>query len=137
MPVRPPATDGIDRNAIGAQVERAASALLQRQGLIAVAANARYRDGEIDLVMLDKAARGGDTLVFVEVRHRRSDGHGGGAASVDVAKRRRLVRAAQRFLLAHPRFADAPCRFDVVEASGDPQSLSLNWLRDAFRADEV
>jgi putative endonuclease len=137
MPVRPPATDDIDRNAIGAQVERAASALLQGHGLAAVAANARYRDGEIDLVMLDKGARGGGTLVFVEVRHRRSAGHGGGAASVDVAKRRRLVRAAQRFLLEHPRFADAPCRFDVVEASGDPQSPSLNWLRDAFRADEV
>ena len=131
------ATDGIDRGTIGAQVERAASAFLQEHGLIAVAANARYRDGELDLVMLDKGARDGDTLVFVEVRHRRSDGHGGGAASVDAAKQRRLVRAAQRFLLAHPQFAERPCRFDVVEASGDPESPRLNWLRDAFRADEA
>jgi putative endonuclease len=137
MPARTPATDGIDRNAIGARVERAASAFLQGHGLIAVAANARYRDGELDLVMLDKGAREGETLVFVEVRHRRSDGHGGGAASVDTAKRRRLVRAAQRFLLEQPRFADSPCRFDVVEASGDPDSPRLNWIRDAFRADEA
>ena len=137
MPTRTPATDRIDRGTIGAQVERAASAFLQGHGLIAVAANARYRDGELDLVMLDKGARDGDTLVFVEVRHRRSDGHGGGAASVDAAKQRRLVRAAQRFLLAHPQFAERPCRFDVVEASGDPESPRLNWLRDAFRADEA
>ncbi len=137
MPMRTRAAEAADRNAIGARIERAAAAFLQGKGLSTVAANARYRDGEIDLVMLDKGARGGGTLVFVEVRHRRSAGHGGGAASVDVAKRRRLVRAAQRFLLEHPRFADAPCRFDVVEASGDPQSPSLNWLRDAFRADEV
>ena len=133
MPVR----TTIDRNEIGARIERAASAFLQEHGLIAVAANARYRDGELDLVMLDKGARDGDTLVFVEVRHRRSDGHGGGAASVDAAKQRRLVRAAQRFLLAHPQFAERPCRFDVVDASGDPGSPQLHWLRDAFRADET
>ena len=130
MQKRTPAVERIDRNDIGARIERAASALLQRQGLAAVAANARYRDGELDLVMRD-----GETLVFVEVRHRRSAGHGGGAASVDAAKRRRLVRAAQRFLLEHPQFAERPCRFDVVEASGDPESPRLNWLRDAFRAD--
>jgi putative endonuclease len=131
MPART-TTDGLDRIAVGARIERAASAFLQEQGLIALAANARYRDGELDLVMRD-----GDTLVFVEVRHRRSDAHGGGAASVDAPKRRRLVRAAQRFLLAHPQFGELPCRFDVVEASGAADAPRLNWLRDAFRADEA
>ena len=126
------AADGIDRGTIGAQVERAASAFLQGHGLVAIAANARYRDGELDLVMRD-----GDTLVFVEVRHRRSDGHGGAAASVDAAKQRKLVRAAQRFLLANAQFAERPCRFDVIEAAGDPDAPRLNWLRDAFRADDL
>ena len=128
MPTR--AAEIPDRNAIGARIERAAAALLQAEGLSAVAANARYRDGELDLVMRD-----GAMLVFVEVRHRRSDAHGGGAASVDAPKRRRLVRAAQRFLLEHPQFAELPCRFDVVDAAGDPDAPRLNWLRDAFRAD--
>jgi putative endonuclease len=136
MPART-TTEESARNAIGAQVERAASAFLQKNGLTEIAANARYRDGELDLVMLDRATRGGDTLVFVEVRHRSSDGHGGGAASVDAGKRRRLVRAAQRFLLAHPQFSELPCRFDVVEAGGDPGSPRLHWIRDAFRADET
>ena len=130
MPTRTRATDAYDRNAIGARVERAAAVFLQGKGLSAVAANARYRDGELDLVMRD-----GDALVFIEVRHRRSDGHGGGAASVDAAKCRKLVRAAQRFLLEHPQFAELPCRFDVVEAAGDPDAPRLHWLRDAFRAD--
>ena len=62
---------------------------------------------------------------------------GGAAASVDVHKRRRLVQAAQAFLLSHPAFRDAACRFDVVEAQGDPAAPQLHWLRDAFRADEV
>ena len=50
-------------------------------------------------------------------------------------KQRRIIRAAQLFLLKHPQFVDAPCRFDVVDASGDPQSPTLEWIRDAFRVD--
>lgn len=80
--------------------------------------------------------RGGDVLVFVEVRYRSHAGFGGGAASVDAGKRRRLVRAAQLFLASHRGLADACCRFDVVEARGDPAAPELNWIRDAFRADD-
>jgi putative endonuclease len=40
------------------------------------------------------------------------------------------------FLASHPRLHDAPCRFDVVLADGDPQAPTLQWLRDAFRADD-
>ncbi|MDN5780831.1 MAG: YraN family protein [Luteimonas sp.] len=115
----------------GAGVEAAARDFLLGQGLRAVAANANYRFGELDLVMLDR-----DTLVFVEVRYRRDASFGGGAASVDAGKRRKLVKAAQAFLLAHRHFTDAPCRFDVVDASGDPASPAFDWLRDAFRADD-
>ncbi|WP_241688428.1 YraN family protein [Pseudoxanthomonas composti] len=123
--------------ATGAAVEAAAQAELQRAGLKPVAANVRFRGGELDLVMLDPNARGGPTLVFVEVRYRRSSAFGGGAASVDAGKRRKLVRAASLYLAQHPRYADLPCRFDVVEASGEAAKPILNWLRDAFRADEV
>ena len=81
--------------------------------------------------MLDGAA-----VVFVEVRYRANPAFGGGAASVDAGKRRRLVRAAQAFLLRHPHHADAPCRFDVIDAGGDPEAPRIDWLRDAFRADD-
>ncbi len=127
----------MDRRSRGAQVEAAARAHLLRAGLREVAANANFRLGELDLVMLDRNKGGSETLVFVEVRYRSHAGFGGGAMSVDAFKRRKLVRAAQQFLLAHPRWADAPCRFDVVEADGDPSAPRLNWLRDAFRADDV
>ena len=120
-----------DRRSRGAAVEAAAHEYLVDAGLHPVAANASYRLGEIDLVMLD-----GDTLVFVEVRYRRDDRFGGGAVSVDIHKRRKLVRAAQMFLQRHHRYADSACRFDVVEADGDPEAPRLNWLRDAFRADD-
>jgi putative endonuclease len=95
-----------------------------------------YRGGELDLVMCDER-RGEAVLVFVEVRHRRSDAFGGGAGSIDAGKRRRLIHAASRFLAAHPRYADLPCRFDVVDARGDPDSPRLDWIADAFRADDA
>lgn len=121
----------------GAQAEAAARRHLLRAGLTDVAANANFRLGELDLVMLESGARGGATLVFVEVRYRRDSRFGGGAMSVDASKQRKLVRAAQQFLLAHPRWAQTPCRFDVVEAEGDPATPQLHWIRDAFRADDA
>ncbi len=120
-----------DTRARGAQVEAAARDHLVAAGLQALAANAQARHGELDLVMRD-----GDTVVFVEVRYRRSAAFGGGFASVDAGKRRRLVLAARQFLATHRELRDAPCRFDVVDASGDPAAPRLRWLRDAFRADD-
>jgi putative endonuclease len=119
------------RRSDGARIEALARDFLQRHGLAPVAANANYRGGELDLVMRD-----GDTLVFVEVRYRKSTAFGGGAASVDARKRRKLVLAAELFLAAHREFARLPCRFDVVAAHGDAEAPDFDWLRDAFRADD-
>ncbi len=124
-----------ERRARGDLVEAAARAALVRAGLREVAANVNYRGGELDLVMIDSSGREGEVLVFVEVRYRRSAAFGGGAASVDASKRRKLVHAAQRFLASHRQYAQATCRFDVVEADGDPLAPRINWIRDAFRAD--
>jgi putative endonuclease len=112
--------------ALGDAAEDAALAHLQRQGLALVARNFRTPGrggGEIDLVMRD-----GATLVFVEVRKRASRTHGGAAASVTVAKQRRIVFAARHYLL---RLREAPaCRFDVVSVEGG----GIQWLRAAFDA---
>jgi putative endonuclease len=124
-----------NHRARGTAVEAAARAHLLKAGLREVAANANYRFGELDLVMLDDD-RNGITLVFVEVRYRRNPNFGGGAASVDANKRRKIIHAAQAFLAAHRQFANAACRFDVIEADGDPAAPRLHWLRDAFRADD-
>lgn len=120
----------------GAAIEAAALTHLLRAGLREVAANANYRQGELDLVMLERGGRDGDVLVFVEVRYRRSSNFGGGAVSIDAGKQRRLVRAAQSFLATHREYARCACRFDVIDASGDPDAPVLVWLRDAFRADD-
>jgi putative endonuclease len=105
----------------GRQWEQVALAHLQGHGLVLIEANFTCRGGEIDLVMRER-----DTLVFVEVRQRADRAHGGAAASITPAKRRRLWRAAQHYLL---RFPDTPpCRFDVVAIDGG----QLAWLRHAL-----
>lgn len=113
----------------GAAVETAALAHLCEAGLQLLARNVRFKGGELDLVMRD-----GDTTVFVEVRYRADHRFGGGAASVDLRKRRKLVLAAQLFLQRHPALSRQPCRFDVVHASGEPPQLS--WVRAAFRLED-
>jgi putative endonuclease len=115
----------------GDEAETRALAHLARHGLklvqrnYRVAAGPRARGGEVDLIVRDRDG----TLVFVEVRSRRSAGHGGAAASVTGGKQRRIIYAAQHYLL---QFASPPpCRFDVVAIDGD----SLQWLRAAFTAE--
>ena len=117
------------RQLSGSAAETAAARFLAGHGLQPLDANVRYRDGESDLVMRD-----GIVLVFVEVRYRASDGFGGAAASVTPGKQRRVVRAASRYLAAHPALAALPCRFDVVCAHGDPAAPTLAWLPAAFAA---
>jgi putative endonuclease len=110
----------------GAQAEQLACTHLERSGLRLVARNYRCPRGEIDLVMDDRG-----TLVFVEVRYRRSDAFGSAAESVDRRKQARLRAAAAHYLLTHN--LELPCRFDVVALSGAP--VRVEWLRDAFSAD--
>lgn len=114
---------------IGDTYELRARRHLQKAGLAPVAHNYSTRFGELDLVMRD-----GDTLVFVEVRYRRSARFGGAAASVTPRKRERLIRAASGFLAAHPQYADADCRFDVVTFEGDDDAARCQWQQAAFDA---
>ena len=107
----------------GAQAEDLACAHLERAGLNLLTRNYRCPQGEIDLVMEDR-----DTLVFVEVRYRRTNTFGTPAETVDKRKQARLQAAAGHFLRAHN--ADRACRFDVVAVSG--HDARIEWLRNAF-----
>jgi putative endonuclease len=114
-------------HARGRAAEDAALHFLQARGFTLVARNYRCRRGEIDLVMRD-----GECLVFIEVRARRSNAYGGAAASIGVAKQRRLAAAARHFLMTHPLEASRPARFDVVAISGADGENPPQWIRAAF-----
>jgi putative endonuclease len=103
--------------------EERAARFLARHGLAILHRNYRTRMGEIDLV-----ARDGDVLVFVEVRLRADGRFGGAAASIGVAKQRRIAAAARAYLQRLGR--EPRCRFDVVILEGG----APRWLRGAFDA---
>lgn len=87
--------------------------------------------GEVDLIMQSNDAE--QTLVFVEVRQRASESHGGAAASVSAAKQRRIIFAARYYLLRLPK--TPPCRFDVVSVEGElANTPKVTWLAGAFDA---
>ena len=112
------------RAVAGRAAEDLAARFLDGQGLHVVARNFRTKRGEIDLV-----ARDGATLVFVEVRFRRSASHGGAAESITAAKQARMVAAAQVYLLRQR--GDPPCRFDAILLDAlDP--ARIDWRRDVI-----
>ena len=95
---------------VGDAAEDEALLYLQQQGLRLVCRNYRTPGrggGEIDLVMGERDG----TLVFVEVRRRKSSLHGTAAASVGRTKQRRVVLAASLLVqLRTPQSPGAPAR---------------------------
>lgn len=112
------------RQRAGDAAEQVVADHLLRAGCRLLARNARYAEGEIDLVVQER-----DVVAFVEVRLRSSQRFGGAGASVDRAKRRRMARAAQHWLLQHYGERWPACRFDVATVDGDG---TIEWIRDAF-----
>ncbi len=101
-----------DRVRSGAEGEDLACAHLRAQGYLIIERNYRCRSGEVDIV-----ARHGEATVFVEVKERHGDSHGGGVEAVTFGKRRRVIRAARLYAASNGLF-ERPVRFDV---------LSIDW----------
>ncbi|MFK5969447.1 MAG: YraN family protein [Candidatus Marithrix sp.] len=111
---------------LGQWAEEIAHIYLCKQGLQPVERNYRCKIGEIDLIMLDEK-----TLVFIEVRYRKSQRYGGSLASIDTRKQQRILTTATIYLQS--KQLDQQCRFDAVLIDGSIENLELNWIRDAFR----
>jgi putative endonuclease len=93
---------------LGRRGEEAAARYLCRRGYKILARGDRSRPGELDLV-----AAQGRTIVFVEVKTRRSQQAGHPAEAVDADKQRRLTRLAVTWLKRHGLLERA-ARFDVI-----------------------
>lgn len=115
---------------LGRRGEAAAAEYLAGLGYKIIERALRTRGGELDLIALD-----GRTVVFVEVKTRRSDQRGSPSLAVDVRKQRRLTQGALTYLKQH-RLLNQPARFDVVavvwpSADSPPQ---ITHVRNAFQA---
>jgi len=100
------------RRALGQAGEDRAAAWYSAHGYEVRDRNWRCRDGELDLVVSR-----GRTLVFVEVKTRRTDRFGIPAEAITPVKQRRLRGLAHRYLEATGA-RPAALRFDVVSILG-------------------
>lgn len=112
---------------LGRAGEVHAAQYLEAQGYVLLARNWRVREGELDIV-----AQEGDTLVFVEVKTRRTRTYGTGEESVDARKQQQLALLAERFLAAHPALEFRQCRFDVVVVDYTQRPAQIRLYRRAF-----
>lgn len=114
---------------MGRDGEAVARAALRQRGYAILEERYRTPFGEIDVI-----ARDGDTLVFIEVKARRDDHYGGGAAAVTARKQRTIVRVAQAYL-SRTRLHHLPCRFDVVVVEWPADAAPrAQVIRSAFDA---
>ena len=107
-----------ERGILGNEGEDLAAAFLERSGLEILERNHRCKAGEIDIV-----ARDGSTLVFCEVKTRRTSRWGEPYEAVDFRKRARIRRLAALWLSERNPGAGS-VRFDVVSitlGSGSPE----------------
>jgi len=114
------------QGALGRRGERAAEKHLRRIGYRIVARNFRAAGAEIDLVAID-----GDTLVFVEVKTRRSRAAGAPEEAVDERKQKRMRRAAEVFARRY-RADEIEMRFDIIAVDASGNRLEIELLRNAF-----
>ena len=118
------------RKSLGQRGERAAAKYLKRKGYKIVAHGSRLRPGELDLVAVDDR-----TVVFVEVKTRRSDQFGNPAEAVNLQKQRRLTRLAVTYLKRYG-LLEYPARFDVVAIvwPEDQRRPLIEHFENAFEA---
>jgi putative endonuclease len=108
--------------------ERQAAKFLKRLGYTIVARRYRNRFGEFDLVAVD-----GETVVFVEVKSRRTEAGIRPADSVGHVRQQRMTRAATAYLKSFG-LLESPARFDIVEViwPKDAKAPEVRHLVNAF-----
>lgn len=103
--------------------EAAEKYLRNRYRMVCLERRYKAKCGEIDLIMLD-----GDTVVFVEVKTRRTGAPGNGLSAVNQAKQKRILNAALIYLMQN-KWTRRTVRFDLVEIHRD----GILYVPNAFQ----
>ena len=117
----------LSRRQSGAQWEKTAESFLRDHGLKLLQRNFSSRFGEIDLIMEDEK-----TVVFVEVKYRKSSQHGSGAEAITLHKQNRISITAGWYLAKNPHRAEQFCRFDVISIDSRKRDQGICWIKNAF-----
>lgn len=115
---------------LGDAGEIVAERYLYEHGCKVIETKFRCFCGEVDLIVRDKK-----TLVFVEVKARKSNYFGTPGQAVTLHKQRKIIQTAQCYMAMH-HIDEELCRFDVLEVyyKGD-SGYKVNWLKNAFESE--
>lgn len=114
------------RQSVGRYGEELALTYLLKKGCSLVEKNYRLRSGEVDIIVLD-----GDTLVFVEVKTRKTTHFGSPFDAVDYRKQQQISQTALAFI--HQQGDEGlAVRFDVLAVFLDSRQPRIEWLKNAF-----
>lgn len=119
-----------DPGTLGQRGEAAAARYLRRLGYKILVRGDRVQLGELDLVAVD-----GRTLVFVEVKTRRSTDAGDPSDAVDLVKQKRLTRLALGYMKRHGLLT-YPARFDIIAVvwPAGARKPQIDHIKNAFQA---
>jgi putative endonuclease len=113
---------------LGVAGERIARIFLRFKGFRILETNYKSKYGEIDIIAREK-----NTITFVEVKTRKSEGFGEPEEAVNLRKRRKLILCA-RYYIRRKRLEGYNFRFDIVSIKYLGRfRKKIKLIRDAFR----
>jgi len=109
----------------GNWAEDLAAEFLEENGYTILERKFRCRQSEIDII-----AGQNETVIFIEVKYRRSLQYGWPREAVGYRKRQSIKRAALYYISGHPS-ENTDYRFDVIELLGYPEP-TIEHIKNAF-----
>jgi putative endonuclease len=117
----------VNKKTLGKYGEDLAACSVTNSGLKILVQNYRCPKGEMDIIALDKG-----TLVFIEVRTRRSSVRGWGEESITHQKAQRLKTIAAYYICQQGYSNWPDLRFDVIAVRWLGNSPELTWIKAAL-----
>ncbi|MDI6781438.1 MAG: YraN family protein [bacterium] len=111
-----------ERINLGRYGEEKAANYLIKQGIKILEKNYRCGYGEVDIIAKDR-----DTLVFVEVKTRKTSTYLSPFLAINKHKQLQISKVALHYLL-EKKLKGIPCRFDVVTVVDE----EIQWIKGAF-----
>ena len=111
---------------IGNFGEKIAEQYLKQKGYIILDKNFECRQGEIDIIALDKKE-----IVFVEVKTRRSNKYGTPSEAVNKIKQKHMFQSIKYYLYIR-NLTEEFIRIDVIEVYIKDNEYKVNHIKQAF-----
>ena len=106
--------------------EDIAEHFLKQNGYVILDRNFECRQGEIDIIALDK-----EEIVFIEVKTRTSNKYGAPSEAVNKIKQKHMLQTIKYYLYIR-NLSDEFIRIDVIEVYINNNVYKVNHIKQAF-----